>query len=65
MHHLKSKLHYLQVARWKQLQLVRAPYIIIMCSVGGGFHHCRSEAGGGFCAYADITLSIRVRIAVN
>ncbi|XP_053324929.1 histone deacetylase 11 [Spea bombifrons] len=28
-------------------------------NVGGGFHHCSGEKGGGFCAYADITLMIR------
>ena len=28
-------------------------------NIGGGFHHCSSTQGGGFCAYADITLSIR------
>ncbi|KAL8611213.1 Histone deacetylase 11 [Nucella lapillus] len=28
-------------------------------NVGGGFHHCSSDRGGGFCAYADITLSLR------
>eukprot|EP00794_Sanderia_malayensis_P006956 gene6956-7738_t len=28
-------------------------------NVGGGFHHCSSESGGGFCAYADITLAIK------
>lgn len=28
---------------------------------GGGFHHCSSDKGGGFCAYADITLAIKVR----
>lgn len=27
-------------------------------NVGGGFHHCSAENGGGFCAYADITLCI-------
>ncbi|KAF2901613.1 hypothetical protein ILUMI_04570 [Ignelater luminosus] len=27
-------------------------------NIGGGFHHCRSDAGGGFCPYADITLLI-------
>ncbi|XVE70934.1 hypothetical protein DITRI_Ditri10aG0109600 [Diplodiscus trichospermus] len=27
-------------------------------NVGGGFHHCCSDRGGGFCAYADISLSI-------
>ncbi|CAF1155745.1 unnamed protein product [Didymodactylos carnosus] len=27
-------------------------------NVGGGFHHCSGDAGGGFCAYADITLLI-------
>ncbi|XP_054716421.1 histone deacetylase 11-like [Uloborus diversus] len=28
-------------------------------NLGGGFHHCSAEQGGGFCAYADITLSIK------
>lgn len=27
-------------------------------NVGGGFHHCSRENGGGFCAYADISLCI-------
>jgi acetoin utilization deacetylase AcuC-like enzyme len=29
-------------------------------SKGGGFHHCSSNSGGGFCAYADITLAVKV-----
>ncbi|TVT98831.1 hypothetical protein EJB05_55846, partial [Eragrostis curvula] len=28
-------------------------------NIGGGFHHCSAEEGGGFCAYADISLCIR------
>ncbi|XP_047538953.1 histone deacetylase 11 [Vanessa atalanta] len=28
-------------------------------NVGGGFHHCSAGRGGGFCAYADITLLIK------
>ncbi|XP_019488991.1 PREDICTED: histone deacetylase 11 isoform X3 [Hipposideros armiger] len=28
-------------------------------NVGGGFHHCSSDRGGGFCAYADITLAVK------
>lgn len=28
-------------------------------NVGGGFHHCSGDKGGGFCPYADITLLIR------
>ncbi|XP_060084846.1 histone deacetylase 11-like [Ylistrum balloti] len=28
-------------------------------NIGGGFHHCSSTRGGGFCAYADLTLSIK------
>lgn len=28
-------------------------------NIGGGFHHCCAVAGGGFCAYADITLTIK------
>ncbi|XP_069062718.1 histone deacetylase 11 isoform X2 [Pleurodeles waltl] len=28
-------------------------------NVGGGFHHCSGDKGGGFCAYADITLTIK------
>ena len=27
-------------------------------NVGGGFHHCSGEKGGGFCAYADISLCV-------
>ncbi|OAY83945.1 Histone deacetylase 2 [Ananas comosus] len=27
-------------------------------NLGGGFHHCSAEKGGGFCAYADISLCI-------
>lgn len=27
-------------------------------NVGGGFHHCSGNNGGGFCAYADISLCI-------
>jgi len=29
-------------------------------NIGGGFHHCSAERGGGFCAFADITLLIKV-----
>ena len=29
--------------------------------VGGGFHHCSRSRGGGFCAYADITLAVQVK----
>ncbi|CAL8383168.1 unnamed protein product [Boreogadus saida] len=28
-------------------------------NIGGGFHHCSGDEGGGFCAYADITLAIK------
>lgn len=28
-------------------------------NLGGGFHHCSSSRGGGFCAYADISLGIK------
>ncbi|KAK3742478.1 hypothetical protein QZH41_016463, partial [Actinostola sp. cb2023] len=28
-------------------------------NIGGGFHHCSASSGGGFCAYADITLAIK------
>eukprot|EP00899_Mesostigma_viride_P016010 jgi/Mesvir1/2440/Mv22170-RA.1 len=27
-------------------------------NLGGGFHHCSADRGGGFCAYADISLCI-------
>ncbi|KAF5275543.1 hypothetical protein FQR65_LT04146 [Abscondita terminalis] len=27
-------------------------------NIGGGFHHCSSGTGGGFCVYADISLLI-------
>ena len=29
-------------------------------NLGGGFHHCSATRGGGFCAYADITIAIRM-----
>jgi len=29
-------------------------------NIGGGFHHCYSTDGGGFCAYADITMAIKM-----
>ena len=29
-------------------------------NIGGGFHHCSTNEGGGFCAYADITLCVKV-----
>ncbi|KAL3655703.1 histone deacetylase [Castilleja foliolosa] len=32
-------------------------------NVGGGFHHCSAAKGGGFCAYADITLCIHFAFA--
>uniref|UniRef100_A0A1B6CBV8 Histone deacetylase domain-containing protein n=1 Tax=Clastoptera arizonana TaxID=38151 RepID=A0A1B6CBV8_9HEMI len=28
-------------------------------NIGGGFHHCNANKGGGFCPYADITLLIK------
>eukprot|EP01130_Rhizamoeba_saxonica_P002031 TRINITY_DN11837_c0_g1_i1.p1 TRINITY_DN11837_c0_g1~~TRINITY_DN11837_c0_g1_i1.p1 ORF type:complete len:335 (-),score=68.34 TRINITY_DN11837_c0_g1_i1:19-912(-) len=28
-------------------------------NIGGGFHHCCGNQGGGFCAYGDITLTIQ------
>nr|XP_006817070.1 PREDICTED: histone deacetylase 11-like isoform X2 [Saccoglossus kowalevskii] len=28
-------------------------------NIGGGFHHCSGDRGGGFCAYADISLAIK------
>ncbi|XP_060604311.1 histone deacetylase 11-like, partial [Ruditapes philippinarum] len=34
-------------------------------NIGGGFHHCSSEKGGGFCAYADITLAVKFLFANN
>jgi len=29
-------------------------------NLGGGYHHCSSSQGGGFCAYSDITLSYKI-----
>ncbi|XP_055532313.1 histone deacetylase 11 [Wyeomyia smithii] len=29
-------------------------------NLGGGFHHCSSDRGGGFCPYADITMTVRM-----
>lgn len=33
-------------------------------NIGGGFHHCSSDKGGGFCVYADITLLIQFLFAL-
>ena len=27
-------------------------------NLSGGYHHCSSRSGGGFCVYADISLTI-------
>ena len=29
-------------------------------NIGGGFHHCYSTEGGGFCIFADISLCVKV-----
>ncbi|XP_049300844.1 histone deacetylase 11 [Anopheles funestus] len=29
-------------------------------NLGGGFHHCSADRGGGFCPYADITLTVKM-----
>lgn len=29
-------------------------------NLGGGFHHCSADRGGGFCPYADITLAVKM-----
>ncbi|KAL4226119.1 Histone deacetylase 11 [Mactra antiquata] len=34
-------------------------------NIGGGFHHCSADRGGGFCAYADITLAIKFLMSNN
>ena len=31
-------------------------------NIGGGFHHCSSTRGGGFCVFADISLLIKVSL---
>jgi len=30
----------------------------VAINLGGGFHHCSKDRGGGFCPYADITLVV-------
>ena len=35
-------------------------FFLFIIYSGGGFHHCSGSSGGGFCAYADITLAIKV-----
>ncbi|XP_014666557.1 PREDICTED: uncharacterized protein LOC106808371 [Priapulus caudatus] len=32
-------------------------------NIGGGFHHCSADSGGGFCIYADITLCVKYLFA--
>jgi histone deacetylase 11 len=31
----------------------------VAVNLGGGFHHCSADEGGGFCAYADISIAMR------
>ncbi|KAK7795322.1 hypothetical protein U0070_000480 [Myodes glareolus] len=45
-----EKLHPFDAGKWGK---------VINFLKGGGFHHCSSDRGGGFCAYADITLAIK------
>ncbi|XP_059544290.1 histone deacetylase 11 isoform X8 [Myotis daubentonii] len=45
-----EKLHPFDAGKWGK---------VISFLKGGGFHHCSSDRGGGFCAYADITLAIK------
>ncbi|KAL7986283.1 hypothetical protein Chor_011449 [Crotalus horridus] len=47
--------HYLNRLKAGKLAIERGWAV----NVGGGFHHCSSDRGGGFCAYADITLTIK------
>ena len=45
------------------LEYTYTPYtcvLLLTTDIGGGFHHCSATAGGGFCAYADITLAVKV-----
>ncbi|XP_058451615.1 histone deacetylase 11 [Malaya genurostris] len=32
-------------------------------NLGGGFHHCSADRGGGFCPYADITLTVKMLLS--
>ena len=48
----------LKLNTWKKLKSILL--LLDFSLTGGGFHHCSSDRGGGFCAYADITLSIKV-----
>ncbi|CAH2044453.1 unnamed protein product [Thlaspi arvense] len=33
-------------------------------NIGGGFHHCTAERGGGFCAFADISLCVQFAVMI-
>jgi len=33
--------------------------------LGGGFHHCSKDRGGGFCPYADISLVVNDALQEN
>ncbi|KOB69522.1 Histone deacetylase 11 [Operophtera brumata] len=53
-----EKLHVFDAKKWhniRELALDRGWAI----NIGGGFHHCSADKGGGFCPYADITLLVR------
>ncbi|RWS31714.1 hypothetical protein B4U80_02356, partial [Leptotrombidium deliense] len=55
--------HLLIPLRWQTAGTVLAGFVAIKrgwaINLGGGFHHCSATSAGGFCLFADITLSIK------
>jgi len=37
----------------------------VAINLGGGFHHCSKDRGGGFCPYADISLVVNEALQEN
>lgn len=37
----------------------------VAINLGGGFHHCSKNHGGGFCPYADISLVVNDALQEN
>lgn len=54
---------YLRPMRYQTAGSIMAGHLAIengwAINLGGGFHHCCSYRGGGFCPYADITLVVK------
>ncbi|KOB70125.1 putative histone deacetylase 11-like protein, partial [Operophtera brumata] len=68
-----EKLHVFDAKKWHNIKEVGGSILAgklaldrgWAINIGGGFHHCSADKGGGFCPYADITLMVRFLVDRN